>query len=100
MSNAIDAKNVSNDPHNHYYASARFIIKVKDVYLINGALVDFGMASVGEKPTKNIFEGSGLYVESKRKYVVTVITDFLEEHVVENKLINMQCKLSSLAASG
>ena len=43
------------------------------------------MASVGEKLIKNIFEGSGLYVESKRKYVVTVITDFLEEHVVENK---------------
>ena len=52
MRNPIDARNVSNDPHNHYYASADFIDKVTDAYLIRGALVHFGMASVEEKPTK------------------------------------------------
>ena len=82
MRNAIDARNVSNDPHNRYHASAEFIDKVTDAYLINGALVHFGMASAEEKPTKNIYEGSGLDVEGKRRYVVKVITDFLEEHVV------------------
>ena len=52
MRNAIDARNVPNDPHNRYYASAEFIDKVTDAYFINGALVHFGMASVEEKPTK------------------------------------------------
>ena len=80
--NAIDARNVSNDPHNRYYASAEFVDKVTDAYLINGALVHFGMASVEEKPTKNVCEGSGLDEEGKRSYVVKAITDFLEEHVV------------------
>lgn len=82
MRNAIDARNVLNDPHNRYYASAEFVEKVTDAYLINGALVHFGMASVEEKPTKNVYEGSGLDEEGKRSYVVKAITDFLEEHVV------------------
>ena len=82
MRNPIDARNVSNDPHNHYYASADFIDKVTDAYLIRGALVHFGMASVEEKPTKNLYEGSGLDEEGKRSYVVKAITDFLEEHIV------------------
>lgn len=54
MRNPIDARNVSNDPHNRYYASADFIDKVTDAYLIRGALVHFGMASVEEKPTKRL----------------------------------------------
>ena len=69
-------------PTTCYYASAEFIDKVTDAYLINGALVHFGMASVEEKPTKNVYEGSGLDEEGKRSYVVEAITDFLEEHVV------------------
>ena len=52
MRNAIDARNVSNDPHNRYYASAEFVDKVTDAYLINGAVVHFGMASVEESPQK------------------------------------------------
>ena len=82
MRNAIDARNVSNDSHNRYYASAEFIDKVTDAYLINGALVHFGMAIVEEKPTKNVYEGSGLDEEGKRSYTVKAITDFLEEYVV------------------
>ena len=56
MTNAIDAKNMSNDPPQPLPTSARFIIKVKDVYLINGALVDFGMASVGESQQKTFLK--------------------------------------------
>lgn len=44
MRNAIDARNVSNDTHNRYYAFAVFIDKVTDPYSIKGALVHFGMA--------------------------------------------------------
>ena len=59
MRNAVDARNVSNDPQNCYYA-IEFIDKVTDTYFINGALVDLGMASVEDQPTRNIYEGSAL----------------------------------------
>lgn len=84
MRNAIDARNVSNDPHNRYYAAAEFIDKVTDAYLINGALVHFGMASLEDQPSRNIYEGSALDNNGKRKYVDKVISDFLDEHVVYN----------------
>ena len=63
---------------------AEVIDKVTDAYLINGALVHFGMASVEDQPTKNMYEVIGLNEDCKRKYVVKVITDFLEEHIVYN----------------
>ena len=84
MRNAIDARNVSNDPHNRYYAATEFIDKVTDAYLINGALVHFGMASLEDQPSRNIYEGSALDNNGKRKYVDKVISDFLDEHVVYN----------------
>lgn len=59
MRNAVDVRNVSNDPHNCYYA-IEFIDKVTDTYFINGALVDLGMASMEDQPTRNIYEGSAL----------------------------------------
>ena len=82
MRNAIDARNVSNDPHNRYYAAAEFIDKVTDSYLVTGAVVYFGMASVDDQPTINTYEGIALDEGGKKKYVVEVITDFLDEHVV------------------
>ena len=44
----------------------------------------FGMASVEDQPSRNIYEGSALDNNGKRKYVDQVIADFLEEHVVYN----------------
>ena len=48
MRNYIDARNVSSEPHNRYYASSEFLDKVTDSYLIAGALHHFGMASVDD----------------------------------------------------
>lgn len=84
MRNEIDARNVSNDPHNRYYAAAEFLDKVTDAYLINGALVHFGMGSIEDQPTKNVYDGSVLDEDGKRKHAEKTIADFLEEHVVYN----------------
>ena len=84
MRNYIDARNVSSELHNRYYASSEFLDKVTDSYLIAGALHHFGMSSVDDEPTTNLFEGSALDSDAKKKYVVKVISDFLEEHVITN----------------
>ncbi len=82
MRNAIDARNVSNDPHNRYYAASEFLDKVTDAYLINGALHHFGMASVDGECTQNVYSGLELDQEEKKKFAIKVIIDFLEKHVI------------------
>ena len=77
MCNAIDARNVSNDSHNRYYAS-EFLDKVTDAYLINGALENF----VDDECTRNIYTGLPLDEDEKKKFAIRVITDFLDEHVI------------------
>lgn len=82
MRNAIDARNVSNDPHNRYYAASEFLDKVTDAYLINGALVHFGMATVDDKCTRNVYSGLAVDEESKNEFAVKVISDFIDENVI------------------
>jgi hypothetical protein len=81
MRNAIDARNVSNDPHNRYYAASEFLDKVTDAYLINGALVHFGMATVDDECTRNVYGGLPVDKDSKKEFAMKVISDFLDEHV-------------------
>ncbi|CAB4018406.1 PREDICTED: uncharacterized protein LOC107345372 [Paramuricea clavata] len=82
MRNAIDARNVSNDPHNRYYAASEFLDKVTDAYLINGALEHFGMTAVDGECIRNIHTGVALDEDEKNKFAIKVITDFLDEHVI------------------
>ena len=77
MRNAIDARNVSNDPHNRYYAASEFLDKVTDAYLINGALVHFGMATVDDECTRNVYGGLPVDKDSKKEFAMKVISDFL-----------------------
>ena len=84
MRNAIDARNVSNDPHNRYYAASEFLDKVTDAYLINGALAHFGMENIDDKCTRNIYGGLHIDEESKKVYAVKVISDFVDQHVLYN----------------
>jgi len=82
MRNAIDARNVSTDPHNRYYAASEFLDKVTDAYLINGALVHFGMTAIEAQPTINLYEGPAVSDDEKREFAVRVISNFLDEHVI------------------
>jgi hypothetical protein len=82
MRNAIDARNVSNDPHNRYYAASEFLDKVTDAYLINGAFEHFGMTAVDGECTRNVYTGLPLDEDEKNKFAIRVITDFLDEHVI------------------
>ena len=83
MRNAMDASNVSNDPHNRYYAASEFLDKVTNAYLINGALAHFGMENKDDKCTRNIYGGLHLDGElSKKAYAVRqVISYFVDQHI-------------------
>ena len=67
MRNAIDARNVSNDPHNWYYAASEFLDKVTDAYLINGALVHFGMATIDDECTRKTSIGVFRLMRKRRR---------------------------------
>ena len=67
--NLIDARNVTKDPSNNYYAAKELLDKFRDAYLINGALFHFGMTSVDSEPTKNVYEGPQNHNPSKEEYV-------------------------------
>ena len=80
--NAIDARNVTVDPHNNYYAAAEFLDKVNSAYLIVGALDYFGMETVEDQPKKNEYTGQPNDVHAKKEYINTTIRQFVLEHVV------------------
>ena len=80
--NVIDAQNVSDDPHNKFYASSEFADKVLDAYLTVGAMTHHGMESVDDTPKQNVYEGAANDEESKRLHVQSVINTFVEEHIV------------------
>lgn len=80
--NVIDARNVSDDPHNKFYASSEFADKVLDAYLIVGALKHHGMKSIDDKPMQHVYEGAPVEEEKKRLHVHSVIQMFVEEHIV------------------
>jgi hypothetical protein len=82
--NLIDARNVTKDPSNNYYAAKELLDKFRDAYLINGALFHFGMTSVDSEPTKNVYEGPQNHNPSKEEYVRKIVRSFIDEHVMND----------------
>ena len=78
----LDARNVSDDPHNNFYAASEFADKVLDAYLIVGALNHHGMQSVDSKPAINKYDGLLNNQEGKKQHVHAVVRSFIEKHVV------------------
>ena len=83
---------MSEDPHNKFYASSEFANKVLDSYLIVGALEHHGMQSVNSELTTNQYDGLPTDTEGKKQHVLSVIRNFVEQHVV-----NQVPELSMLA---
>jgi L1 cell adhesion molecule like protein len=82
--NLIDARNVTKDPANNYYAAKELLDKFRDAYLINGALYHFGMTTVDSEPTKNVYEGPPNHNPSKEEYVRKSVRCFIDEHVMND----------------
>ena len=67
--NVIDARNVTKDPKNNYYAASELLDKFLDAYLISGALQHFGMASIHDELTVNTYDGLPNDAAQKEAYV-------------------------------
>ena len=80
--NAINARNVTKDPHSNYYAASEFLDKVLKAYVVAGGLDYFGMACVEDEPKVNIFSGSPLEKASKEEYVLNEARQFVKKHVM------------------
>jgi hypothetical protein len=70
--NVIDARNVTKDSKNNYYAASELLDKFLDAYLIAGALQHFGMASIHDEPTVNTYEMAYQMILHKRRLTSTV----------------------------
>ena len=80
--NAINARNVTKDPHRNYYAASEFLDKVLKAYVVAGGLDHFGMAGVEDEPKLNIFSGNPLDKASKKEYVLAEARQFVKKHVM------------------
>lgn len=80
--NLIDARNVTNNPANNYYAASEFLDKFLDAYLIVGALDHFGMPSLDAEPTVNLFDGLVTDTAAKKAFILKTAQSFVHKHVM------------------
>ena len=80
--NVIDARNVTKDPKNNYYAASELLDKFLDAYLIAGALQHFGMASIHDEPTVNTYDGLPNDTAQKEAYVNSTVHSFVKKYVI------------------
>lgn len=80
--NAINARNVTKDPHSNYYAASEFLDKVLKAYAVAGGLDHFRMACVEDEPKVNVFSGNPLDNEIKKEYVLNEARQFVNKHVM------------------
>lgn len=74
--NAINARNVTTDPHNNFYAADELLTKYSEAYFVAGALEYFGMQDSEDQPTINCFDLQNRNMEN----VVKVISKFIQEY--------------------
>ena len=55
--NTLNARNVTKDPSDDFYASEDLIEKVTKAYIITGGLSQFGMDSMEAEPRLNAYTG-------------------------------------------
>jgi len=92
----IDARNVTDNPHNNFYACSEFLNKVTKAYLICGALHHFGMEKTDGVPQQHVYTGDPNDKQAKQAYVKDVLKCFIEEHVVTNlPELNQQAPISN-----
>lgn len=94
--NMIDARNVTDNPHNNFYACSEFLNKVTRAYLICGALHHFGMEKTDGVPQQNVYTGDPNDKQAKKAYVIDVLKCFIQEHVVTGlPELNQQAPISN-----
>ena len=79
--NTINAKNVTNEPSDNFYASTELLNKFDSAYISAGGLHHFGMVSLESEPVKNKYTGELGNKESMAEFVLSEAQSFLLEYL-------------------
>ncbi|XP_063404255.1 uncharacterized protein LOC134687728 [Mytilus trossulus] len=71
--NTINARNVTQDPADDFYAASDLVEKVTTAYIITGGLTHFEMESIDSLPCKNVYEGAVGNTNEMKEYIFEII---------------------------
>ncbi|CAC5412530.1 unnamed protein product [Mytilus coruscus] len=67
--NTINARNVTQDPDDDFYAASNLVEKVTTAYIITGGLTHFGMGSIDSVPCKHVYDGEVWNTNDMKEYI-------------------------------
>ncbi|VDI25295.1 Hypothetical predicted protein [Mytilus galloprovincialis] len=76
--NTINARNVTQDPADDFYAASDLVEKVTTAYIITGGLTHFGMESIDSLPCKNVYEGAVGNTNEMKEYIFDQARSFVK----------------------
>ena len=79
--NTINARNVTEEPGDHFYASTELLNKFSSAYIICGGLKHFGMVSTDSEPTENPYLGDIGNETEMRNFVLCEAKSFLQHYL-------------------
>ena len=80
--NVLNARNVTKEPDDNFYASSDLIEKTTVSYIVTGALKIFGMNDIDSQPTTNIYEGKIGDKEEMQKYLLDKAKSFVQSYTL------------------
>lgn len=80
--NTLNARNVTKDPADDFYASADLVEKVTKSYIVTGALSYFGMDSLESQPSVNIYTGPVGNSDEMKTYLLKHARNFASMYTV------------------
>ena len=77
--NTINARNVTDEPSDNFYASTELVNKFDAAYITCGGLKHFGMMSTDSEATENTYTGHIGNATEMRDFVISEAKSFLQE---------------------
>lgn len=79
--NTINARNVTDEPGDHFYASTELLNKFDAAYINCGGLKHFGMMSTDSEPTVNTYSGNIGNQQEMCEFVLSEAKSFLQDNL-------------------
>ena len=79
--NAINARNVTDDPSANFYASTELLNKFDAALITCGGLKHFGMTSTDSEPTINVYGGNVGDQKDMSEYILSEAKSFLHDYL-------------------
>ena len=79
--NSLDAKDVSHDPSQDFYACTELLNKFSYANIVCGGLHHFGMSSVEDEPTHHTYNGEIGSAATMRSYILAEARKFIDAYI-------------------